>query len=71
MLARVTDYSIGILIGVLAGLAIGALAGDAFGGGAIGIVVGFFIGAGIQAWRTRDTPESFEDRDLPGWSADD
>lgn len=71
MLTRITDYAIGILLGALIGLAIGAIAGDAFGVAVIGGVVGAFIGVGIRAWRTRDTPESFEDRDLPVWSADD
>lgn len=59
-------------IAVCGGL--GALAAwpftDPLDGGLIGAVVGFFVGAGVRAWRTRGKPESFYDRDLTGWSDD-
>lgn len=64
MLTRIIDYALSMLLGALVGTGIGVFAGDPLGGGAIGLVCGFFLGAGVQAWRTRDVRESFENRDL-------
>jgi hypothetical protein len=64
MLSRLIDYGVSILLGALFGLGGGALTGDLWGGLAMGLVVGFFVGVGVRAWRTQETPESFEDRSL-------
>lgn len=62
MLTRIIDYGVSLLLGALLGMAGGAVANDVWGGAAIGLVVGFFVGVGVRAWRTRDTPESYYDR---------
>lgn len=64
MLTRIIDYALCMLLGALVGTGVGVFASDPLGGGAIGLVCGFFVGVGVQAWRTRDTPDSFEVRDL-------
>ena len=64
MIQRLLDYSISTALGAVAGLAIGALVKDPWGGALIGAVVGVFLGVGVRAWRTRDTPESYQDRSL-------
>lgn len=64
MLQRIIDYTVSIAAGGCAGLAIGALFQDPAGGALVGAVAGVFVGAGVRAWRTRDKPDSYENRSL-------
>jgi|GEM_PF-1795992 len=64
MIRHALNYIVCMIAGALVGGGTGALFGDAVSGGAIGLVVGFFVGVGVYAWNTQDEPDSFENRSL-------
>lgn len=64
MIQRITDYGLSIVVSGWLGALCGLMFSDPWGGMLVGAVVGVFVGAGVRAWRTRDTRESFEERGL-------
>lgn len=64
MIRHALNYLVCMIAGALVGGGAGALFGDVLTGGAIGLVVGFFVGVGVYAWNTQDEPDSFENRFL-------
>jgi len=70
MIRTLLDYLICIVVCTVLGGLIAWPFTDPFDGILMGAVIGFFVGVGVRAWRTRGQRESFEDRDLTGWSDD-
>jgi len=64
MFGHILAYLLPMAACAMIGAAAGALLGDPLDGSAIGLVIGFFIGVGIYAWRTRDETDGFEGPDL-------